>query len=154
MSRTNGVSVRRANESDWRAIEGLLRTNGLPADGARDHLLNFVVAIEGADLVGCAGAEVYGDVALGRSVAVAHDRQRHGVGRLLVDEQLAEARQRGVRELYLLTTTAAEYFEGYGFRRIPIEEAPAVLSASAEFRGACPLSATCMRLDLATTKSI
>lgn len=152
MSLATRVSVRRARGSDWPGVESLLRANHLPLDGARDHLANFVVAVEGSDLVGCAGAEVYGDTALGRSVAVASARRGQGVGRLLVEALLAEAGRRGVCQLYLLTTTAAGYFEAYGFRRAPIEEAPASLSASAEFRGACPASATFMRLGLAATE--
>ena len=74
------ISLRQANPADWSAIEALLKANGLPLDGAREHLSTFVVAASGREIVGCAGAEPRGDVALLRSVAVAPGLQHQGIG--------------------------------------------------------------------------
>ena len=54
----------------------------------------------------------------------------------------------GLRRLYLLTTTAEEYFPRYGFRRIPRESASPAARESVEFREACPASAVTMVLEL------
>lgn len=148
------VSVRPAGTADWPRIERLLLDNRLPVAGARDHLANFVVAVENGEVVGCAGAEAYGDVALGRSVAVAPTRHRRGLGRLLVDALLADARRRGVRRVCLLTTTAAEYFAAFGFEVLPIGNLPAALSASEELRGACPSSAAAMCLEFSAARPL
>jgi amino-acid N-acetyltransferase len=63
-----------------------------------------------------------------------------------VQAVLARARALGLRELYLLTTTAAGYFPRFGFETVGREALPPVLSASEELRGACPASAIAMRL--------
>lgn len=142
------VSLRQAGDADWPAVAALLQANGLPTDGARAHLSTYLLATSDGELVGCAGAELYGTVALLRSVAVAPGLQNRGIGRLLVERLLHEARARDIAALYLLTVSAPEYFARYGFRRIGIEDAPAPLRASAEFQGACPASAALMVLPL------
>jgi N-acetylglutamate synthase-like GNAT family acetyltransferase len=143
------VTLRPASPADWPAVEALLRTHQLPVEGAREHLATYLLAFSGAELVGCAGAEVYGDRALLRSVAVAPGLQRQGIGRLLVERLLQEAARRRLRSVHLLTVTAPEYFARHGFRRGPVAEAPPALKASVEFQGACPACAAFMTLPLA-----
>ena len=140
--------VRAATPGDWETVEQLLTARHLPTAGARDHLASFVVATTGLSLLGCAGFERYGEVGLLRSVAVAEDVGRRGIGAELVRALLEQARALGLRELYLLTTTAAEYFPRFGFEPIGRETLPSSLQASEELRGACPASAVAMRLIL------
>ena len=66
----------------------------MPTAGAQDHLHNFLVAVLQGEVVAVAGAEVYGDVALLRSVAVKSTVQGRGVGRQVVERLLQEARRR------------------------------------------------------------
>ena len=141
-------SLRQAGAADWPAIEALLLANKLPTEGAQAHLSTYLLAISNGEVVGCAGAEVYGHVALLRSVAVAPGLHKQGIGRLLVERLLLEARSRDVAALYLLTVTAPEYFAQYGFKRMKTEDAPQALKASAEFQGACPACAALMTLVL------
>jgi amino-acid N-acetyltransferase len=61
---------------------------------------------------------------------------------------LDKAREDRCRSLYLLTTTAARFFERFGFRPAERVEVPSSVRRSVEFRGACPESAVLMRLDL------
>ena len=142
------LSLRPAAPSDWPAVEALLRTHQLPTEGAREHLHTMLLAVSGGEIVGCAGAEVRGTVALVRSVAVAPGLQRQGIGRLMLERLLLEARSRDIATLYLLTVTAPEYFAAFGFKRMKIEDAPEALKASAEFQGACPACAAFMALPL------
>jgi N-acetylglutamate synthase-like GNAT family acetyltransferase len=144
----NAISLRQAGASDWRAVEALLVANKLPTEGAQAHLSTYVLATSNGEVVGCAGAEVYGQVALLRSVAIAPRLQKQGIGRLLVERLLLQARSRDIAALYLLTITAPEYFAQYGFKRMKIEDAPQALKASAEFQGACPACAALMVLTL------
>jgi N-acetylglutamate synthase-like GNAT family acetyltransferase/2-polyprenyl-6-methoxyphenol hydroxylase-like FAD-dependent oxidoreductase len=141
-------SLRQAAQADWPAIEALLLANKLPIEGARAHLGTYLLAIADGEIVGCAGAEVHGQVALLRSVAVAPGLQKRGIGRLLLQALLHEAQRRDIGTLYLLTVTAPEYFAQFGFKRRRIEEAPQALKASAEFQGACPACAAFMALAL------
>jgi N-acetylglutamate synthase-like GNAT family acetyltransferase len=147
-SSTAGSSVRGATPEDWDGIERLLTDRHLPTDGARDHLSGFVVAIKGAALLGCAAIERYGDVGLLRSVAVIENVAGRGVGAELLRATLDRARALGLREIYLLTTTAARYFPRFGFEVVGREGLPSALEASEELRGACPASAVAMRLTL------
>ncbi|WP_437717056.1 hypothetical protein WMF45_11955 [Sorangium sp. So ce448] len=65
----------------------------------------------------------------------------------LVDSHVANridaAPAKALEAVYLLTTTAADYFRGLGFASASREAVPAELAASPEFAGACPASATC-----------
>jgi N-acetylglutamate synthase-like GNAT family acetyltransferase len=136
--------VRAAAPADLGAVEALLTASGLPLDGVREALPTFVVAENGTDLVGVAGLEVCCENALLRSVAVRPEWRSHGVGRALVTRVISDAESRGIRALYLLTTTADRYFPTFGFRTIPRDEVPADVRETAEFREACPASATVM----------
>ncbi len=143
------LTLRSATAADRGAVELLLTGAGLPLDGVPADLAHFTVAVHPADgVVGVAGLELYEHTALLRSVAVAPSWRRSGVGHLLVDAALAEATRCGCRDVYLLTTTAADYFPRHGFACVSRNEVPSGLQASAEFRGACPSSATCMRRSL------
>ncbi|MDP9124592.1 MAG: arsenic resistance N-acetyltransferase ArsN2, partial [Pseudomonadota bacterium] len=146
--KTQDISLRQAGAADWAAVAGLLEANRLPLDGAQAHLPNYVLAIANGEVVGSAGTEIHGDVALLRSVAVAPGMQRHGIGKRLVSLLIEEVRRRGIRSLHLLSVTAPEYFAQFGFKRGPREQAPLALQASAEFQGACPACAAFMSLTL------
>lgn len=138
--------VRAATLEDRGGIERLLTARNLPTAGVPEHLDRFVVAVRASVLLGCAGVEQHGEVGLLRSVAVMEDAGGRGLGRVLVRAALERARAHGVRELYLLTTTAAGYFPRFGFETVGREALPPALSASEELRGACPASAIAMRL--------
>ena len=147
------VSLRQAHPADWPAIDALLRAHRLPLEGAREHLSTFVVAQAGREIVGCAGAEPRGDVALLRSVAVAPGLQHQGIGRQMVSLVLEEARRRNFKAVALLTTTARDYFQRFGFTPADRAKAPAALQPSAEFQGACPSGADFMLLSFEPPKS-
>jgi amino-acid N-acetyltransferase len=143
-------TLRAARLGDWPGIRKLLEARNLPVDGARAHLLEFLVATSDGsnDVIGVAGLERYGDVGLLRSVAVADDETARGIGAALTRAVLDRARNEGLRMLYLLTTTAATWFPRFGFTVVSRDELPAALNASAELRGACPSTAVAMQLLL------
>ncbi len=137
--------LRRATATDEGAILDLLARCGLPGAGVREHLAGFWVAEHQGAVVGTAGVEVYGQVALLRSVATDPAHRGQGVARRLCHAALSEAARQGARHAYLLTETAAAYFHRYfGFREVPRSQADPRLGASAEFQGACPESARLM----------
>jgi amino-acid N-acetyltransferase len=71
-----------------------------------------------------------------------------GVGRVLVERALDLARQRGIEDVYLLTTTAENYFPKFGFTCVSRDSVADRVRASVEFQTACPASATVMRRTL------
>jgi amino-acid N-acetyltransferase len=137
-----------ARERDAAEVFELLELNHLPVDGLRDHLATTLVARQNERVVGSAALEVYSDGALLRSVSVAPWLQRAGLGRQLTDAAIQLARDTGVPAVYLLTTTAEEYFPRFGFERIERQEVPESVQASVEFTSACPSSAAVMRKSL------
>ena len=127
-------------------VLALLRESSLPVAGVARHFDSFLVARAGdGSLVGCVGLEVYDDVGLLRSLAVANGARGSGLGARLVERLFDLARSKGVESLYLLTTTAEDYFLRLGFERLLREAADPKLAASEELRGACPASAVLMR---------
>jgi amino-acid N-acetyltransferase len=111
---------------------------------ARGHL-DRTSATRGT-VVGVAALETHQHVGLLRSVAVAISERGRGTGIALVGDRLTWARAKGIREIYLLTTTAASLFARFGFKETSRESAPTILLNSPEFAALCPSSATCMSL--------
>jgi amino-acid N-acetyltransferase len=142
----DALRVAPAKAADVADIKALLVENGLPVDGVEDHWRMFIVAREGKRLVGCGGAEAYRFAALLRSIAVASDFRGKGLGRRIVRELLDRLSAHGLREFYLLTTTAEDYFRKRGFTVIDRDEIHPQLLQSRELTGACPSTAVCMRL--------
>ena len=142
------VIFRAAKSEDWPQITRLLGMHGLPLAGAREHLDAFLVAESDGAVIGCIGAEYYGEAALMRSLAVTPDARGQGVGSGLVVRLLAGLRQRNVRSAAIVTTTADGFFTRFGFVPVAREEIPAALLVSQEFNGACPASAKAMLLRL------
>lgn len=72
----------------------------------------------------------------------------------LVSNAETKAAEQGVESLYLLTTTAAQFFARLGYEAVPRSEAPAVIAATAQFSELCPASSTFMRKVLAANNSL
>ncbi len=142
------MELRPARAEDLPALEALLRGADLPWEHLAPHLGAFVVGEESGSLVASAGLEIYGNDALVRSVALAPAQRSRGRGGALCDTLLGEARRRGVRDAYLLTTTASAFFARHGFEPIPRERAPDSIRSTREFAALCPASATLMHRAL------
>jgi amino-acid N-acetyltransferase len=110
-----------------------------------ENISAFAVARCEGKIVGSSGVETYARCGLLRSVAVDDSKRGFGLGAALVDHVVARARERGLVELYLLTTGARAYFERHGFGVCPRHEAPAPIRESWEFRSGCPDTALFMR---------
>jgi len=143
----SGAILRPAQIADLPAIERLLTEAHLPLAGVTETLPGFVVAEADDTIVGTAALEVCCESALLRSVAVAPEWRSRGLGRALVTRVIADAEARGLRALYLLTTTAEHYFPSFGFHQITRDDVPAELRQTQEFTGACPASAIVMCRD-------
>ncbi len=138
------VAVRVARPADLPAVLRLLGAASLPLDGVEAHFSDFLVAEVDGQVAAAGGLEVYGDAALLRSVVVSPSVRGLGLGRRLTEALVEHATKRGAPSLYLLTTTAEDYFPRLGFVRITRDALPQGLHASAELRGDCPQSAVVM----------
>ena len=138
------MRIRKATSDDLTAVESLLAASDLPLDGVKDNFSNFVVAEDDGEIAGAIGLEEFGAVGLLRSAVVSPEHRGSGVGRRLVERLLEGAEVAGIEELYLLTTTADQYFPRFGFTRTTRSAVPDLVKASAEFQGACPDTAVVM----------
>ncbi|MBI3979606.1 MAG: GNAT family N-acetyltransferase [Chloroflexi bacterium] len=144
----HGWRIESASTADLPAVEALLADAGLPLDGVRAAFEGFLVARDGGGIAGAVGLERWGAVALFRSLVVSPARRGTGLGLALSKAAIDRARDAGIAELYLLTTTAADFFPRFGFVRIERDEAASAVRQSVEFTSACPQTATTMRLQL------
>jgi amino-acid N-acetyltransferase len=142
------VELRTAQPADLPGVLALLGKAELPTAGVTESVSQFVVAESQGKLVGVVGLEVYGASALLRSAAVEESWRGSGVGRVLVERALEVARERGIEDVYLLTTTAEHYFPKFGFACVSRDSVAEGIQSSVEFKTACPASATVMRKSL------
>ncbi|RPJ77327.1 MAG: GNAT family N-acetyltransferase [Desulfobacteraceae bacterium] len=126
-------------------VKELLSASGLPAsDITKQHLAHFFGCGSGGKLEGVVGLELYGDVALLRSLAVRADRSGEGIGSRLVTHAESYARDQGAISLFLLTMTAEAFFRSRGYCAVAREQAPPAIKATREFAGICPANSTFM----------
>jgi N-acetylglutamate synthase-like GNAT family acetyltransferase len=141
-----GFRTEAARAQDLDAGLELLRRAGLPDTGVAEGFSDFLAVRDGTRLVGLCGLEVHGKDGLLRSLVVDPQYRGEGVGAALVDGTMARARERGVSRVYLLTTTARDYFLRRGFRDCPREDAPTAIQESWEFKSGCPSTSAFMRI--------
>ena len=140
--------IRTAQSSDIEPVETLLSSSDLPLEGVAENFDEFVVADDNGEIAGVIGLERFGSAALLRSAVVTPDQRGTGIGARLVEQLLDRARKSGVSEIYLLTTTAENYFPRFGFARTTRDAVPDPVKQSAEFKGACPDTAIVMARQL------
>jgi amino-acid N-acetyltransferase len=108
--------VRPATKSDMPGIRALVRR--FPNQLVQQDLprvTSYFVAIAKGQVVGCCALQIYSKrLAEVRSLAVHADFQNHGVGAKLVEQCRLRARDRGVKELFAVTSQTS-FFEGLGF---------------------------------------
>ena len=97
-----------------------------------------------SELVGVVGLEFFGSVALLRSLAVSPPHRNCCLGKSLVVFAEAHAASLGVQSLFLLTTTADEFFSKLGYAPASREDAPLPIKSTAQFSGLCPASSSFM----------
>lgn len=132
------------------AAKTLLTESDLPtADLTAGAMSNFLASGNAEQLDGVVGLEFHRPYGLLRSLAISVDARGSGLGRALVSatEKLAIANR--IQALYLLTTTAADYFEGLGYLVVRRESAPPQIQHTAEFSSLCPDDAVVMMKQLA-----
>ena len=138
------ITIRFADGKDEEVIKNLLVEAGLPHQDVTHHLNHFLIAKSHDALVGVVGLEPHGEFGLLRSLAVASSYRGKGIGKMLYERILANAHLRGIKEIYLLTTTAERFFSRLGFDKVNRNRLPKPIQMTEEFQTLCPSSAVCM----------
>jgi len=143
------MQITPASNHNAAAIKTLLQSHDLPfEDISPAHLEHFFVVQNGNQVDATVGLELCGEFGLLRSLAVAERLRGQRLGIQLVARIEAHARSQQISALYLLTTTAEQFFAKLDYHVIPRSFAPPSLQATAEFQSICPDSATCMQKQL------
>lgn len=123
----------------------LLRSAKLPTEDITErHCDDFFFLGPASSPDGLVGLELFGDVGLLRSLVVLDAFRGTGAGSQLLSHAEAHAGEQGVTRLYLLTTTAEDFFAKRGYTRAARDSAPQAIRATREFSGICPASSAFM----------
>jgi amino-acid N-acetyltransferase len=140
------LTLEPVTDADRPYIQSLLERNGLPTadiDPGRDALSPYV-CFRGDERVGIGGVETYGTDGLLRSVVVEEDARGTGVGTALCEALEERATTAGVERLYLLTTTAGDFFRNLGYDELDRAEVPITVRETSQFADLCPSTAVCL----------
>jgi len=118
-------AIRKATINDIKAIQALVngfarRDLMLPRslNELYENIRDFWVYESKGRICGCAALHIsWDDLAEIKSVAVSKPVQRRGVGGVLVDACIAEARLLGAKKVFVLTYSP-EFFRSLGFKKI------------------------------------
>ncbi len=136
--------IRKAGKQDWDPIKRVLSENQLPTADIFGNSILFFVALTENRIIGTIGLEHYNSVGLLRSLAVSKAFRNRRTGEKLIRHVFDLCSDRGIKELYLLTTTADTYFNRFGFQTIDRSIVPDVIKQTSEFREICPSPAIIM----------
>jgi amino-acid N-acetyltransferase len=136
---------------DKEKVLALLNGVELPIeDLTEEKMKNFFVARDSDDrIIGVVGVELYQEWGLLRSLVVHPAFRGTGLGIRLTHKIESFARHNGIKTLYLLTMTAADFFQKTGYEVTQRDRVPESIRQTQEFKHMCPVSAVCLckRLD-------
>lgn len=123
------INIRAARTSDVKAIRQLVDSFAAPGKMLSketvylyESVQEFVVAESDGVIIGCGALHVlWEDLAEVRTVAVAQNFQKQGVGHLILEEIIKRARAIGVARIFCLTFQT-QFFGSHGF--VEIEGTP------------------------------
>ena len=89
-----------------------------------ENVRDFYVVRSGEEVIGCAALHVFWlDLAEIRGVAVVEEMQNQGVGAVIIEACVDEARNLGINTIFCLTYRPG-FFERFGFYQIDKKELP------------------------------
>ena len=145
MSVAQLAATRISHRPPLESAVAMLANARLPTEDLTEaHCDHFFCVGPASRPTGLVGLELLGDVGLLRSLVVTAEKRGQGEGTALLAFAEHYARDRGVRQLYLLTSTAEAFFAKHGYLRVARDAAPPAIRATREFAGICPTSSAFM----------
>jgi amino-acid N-acetyltransferase len=141
------LSLKKAQNQDFDAAIQLLEKHQLPTSDIKDNVELYGI-YEGDSMIGTIGLEAFNTEGLLRSVCIDAARQSKGLGTIILKKFEEKISQTGIQNLYLLTTTAKDFFEKNNYHIISRDTVPAAIKQTAEFTSVCPSSAIVMQKEL------
>lgn len=132
------------SEKERQQAIGLLTQQQLPVSDITEDTLLYVL-LDGEKMIGTAGLEIFDDCALLRSVSVIKEAQGMGLGRIINNGMEKYAKESGINCLYLITTTAKDFFDRQGYCAIDRAATPGSIMQTAQFTALCQSTAVVMK---------
>jgi amino-acid N-acetyltransferase len=142
------ISYRKGLVEDLPEIANLLNASNLPNSDIVPGKQNFVVAEIDNKIIGCGGFEAYEETGLFRSLAVSPDYRNLNIAHSIIEKVIMSGQEQGIKEYYLLTTTAGSFFGKLGWKSINRDLVPEEIKSTTEFTSICPSTASCMKYTL------
>jgi amino-acid N-acetyltransferase len=129
-----GIVIRIATEKDLLPIQHLLAKANLSERGIEQNIDNFlVVEDEEKKVIGTVGIEPIDKDGLLRSLVLSSESWNAKIGLNFIELAVAYGKQKGYKNLYLLTNSTLPFFEYIGFRILAENEIPEHLKTSEHF---------------------
>ena len=141
----NQIDITTVNPKFREAIISLLQSEGLPVEDLPPMMQNFFVAMDNGFVISAVGLKIYERSGLLRSLVVKPEYRKMKIAAGLVNEVEVSGRRLGLKNIYLLTETAKDYFHRKGYEQIARDEAPESIKQSTEFSHVCPSTAILMK---------
>lgn len=144
----HNLVLKKANNKELPVISDILEKNDLVYEDIQDNNIEFFSAYEHDVFIGIIGLEQFDNVGFLRSLVVLEEYRNKGYGKEICNSLLNYAKDKKNKEIYLLTTTAKNFFEKLGFKAVERKNVPDEIKNSSEFSHFCPDSAVCLKIDL------
>lgn len=141
------MNITTVSQNNFTKAVKLLEQNNLPTSDLSAASKLFLLEDDN-EVLGTIALEHEGKEGLLRSLCVSQSKRNAGVGQKLVDFIEDLARKQGVENLYLLTTTAANFFSKRDYQIFDRSEVSPFIQSTSEFSSVCPASATVMMKKL------
>lgn len=136
---------KKAESSDLDFIKSILNSYELPYEDLETSKVELFLSYKNSAFVGIIGLEIFEDVGLLRSMTIDENFRNKGYGKKVCQKLLDYSVNIGIKELYLLTCTAKDFFKKIGFEIISRDAVPDSIKSTTEFSELCPCSAICMK---------
>ena len=142
------LEVNNLNQEEREGLKHLLKSDQLCFNDINEQGVHLFGVRLKDELIGYFGFEIFNNLALFRSMIVVSVAQGKGYGTLIWQQAKEKLAAEDVKEVYLLTNTAAPFFTKQGFGVIKRESAPEAILGTTEFKEFCPADSICMKIIL------
>lgn len=136
------------NQLEINEVKELLLSSNLPTSDLNNAPIHFFGMKKNNKLIVTGALEVYGNNAVLRSVAVSNNFQNNGYGKQIVRYLEEVALEMKISHLFLLTTSAENFFKKLKYLPIQRHSCPPKILSSSQFTDICPQSSVCLFKNL------
>jgi amino-acid N-acetyltransferase len=143
------LSAQKLSPKELKDVRTLLLSEGLPVETILNAPIVFYQLVtETGARIGWGGIEVHGSHGVLRAVLIKSALRKTGAGRTLVKAIIDDAKNSGIKKLWLLTTNAEVFFAKMGFNHAIRDDAPKDIKDCEEFTWPHHDTAHCMNMRI------